>query len=138
MVFMWFVLLALRQRYIDRLQGFWFDAVQIVLLGWSIGFAAWLFVAIRNGLVMDPDMQVLGNGSSRALLRWYVDRTASAMPQALVVSVPVILYRALTLAWSLWLAFALLRWLKWAFAAFTAHGLYRPFEWRPWRWLFRS
>jgi hypothetical protein len=29
------------------------------------------------------------------------------------------------LAWALWLSFALLRWLRWAWSALTVHGLWR-------------
>ena len=71
-------------------------------------------------------------------LRWYVDRSAGAPPEASLLSVPRFVYRMVMLAWSLWLALALIRWLKWGFAAFAAHGFYRPFEWRPWRWWRRS
>jgi hypothetical protein len=31
----------------------------------------------------------------------------------------------LMLAWALWLAFAVLRWLKWGWGCYTTHGLWR-------------
>ena len=37
----------------------------------------------------------------------------------------MLVYRGAMLAWSLWLALALLKWLKWGWTAFTAGGLWR-------------
>jgi len=42
-----------------------------------------------------------------------------------VISVPMLVYRGAMLAWSLWLALALLRWLKWGWGAFASGGLWR-------------
>ena len=42
---------------------------------------------------------------------------------------PLLVYRAAMLAWALWLALALLRWLRWGWGCFTAGG-----GWRPWAW----
>ncbi|MCC6805994.1 MAG: hypothetical protein IT381_01110 [Deltaproteobacteria bacterium] len=137
-VYAWFVLLALRQRYLNVISGFWYDAAQLAFVGLSMAMFAVLFSAIRAGLVVDPDMQVLGNGASSASLRWYIDRSAGVLPKGSLVSVPIFIYRVLMLAWALWLARALIAWLKWGFAAFAAHGFYRPFEWRPWRWWRRA
>jgi hypothetical protein len=47
-----------------------------------------------------------------------------------VISAPILLYRGLMLAWSLWLAYALLKWLGWAWECFSAGGLWRPLRWR--------
>lgn len=137
-VFGWFVLMSVRQRYIHRLTGFWFDAAQLFVVGMTIGMFVALFAAVHAGLVVQPDMQVAGNGANDSLLRWYVDRTTGELPTGGMWSVPLFIYRLLMLAWALWLALALIRWVKWGFAAFIAHGVYRPFEWRPWRWLRRG
>jgi len=40
--------------------------------------------------------------------------------------VPMWIYKVLILAWALWLSFALLRWLPWAWREFVADGLWRP------------
>jgi hypothetical protein len=44
---------------------------------------------------------------------WYVDHTLSELKQGWVLSLPLWLYRAMMLAWSLWFAFAIVRWLRW-------------------------
>jgi hypothetical protein len=43
-----------------------------------------------------------------------------------VVSVPLFCYRLAMLGWALWLAQALLRWLKWGWGCFTEGGIWRP------------
>jgi hypothetical protein len=73
-------------------------------------------------------MQISGNGSSPLLLNWYVDRTDGSLPRPWIVSVPILVYRLAMLAWALWLAAALVRWLRWGWESLNTEGL-----WKPWR-----
>jgi membrane protein YdbS with pleckstrin-like domain len=41
------------------------------------------------------------------------------------VSVPLLVYRLLMLAWALWLAYSLLKWLRWAWECYGDHGYWR-------------
>ncbi len=77
-------------------------------------------------------MQIAGNGSSAQTLRWFHDRVTTELPLAWVVSVPLMAYRLAMLAWALWIAWALLSWLRWGWGAFSAGGLWRA-EARGWR-----
>ncbi|MEW6777398.1 MAG: hypothetical protein AB1405_13970, partial [Bdellovibrionota bacterium] len=52
-------------------------------------------------------------------------RVAGEMPRPWVLSAPILLYRLAMLAWALWLAFALLRWLRWGWDCLTAGGGWR-------------
>jgi hypothetical protein len=54
-----------------------------------------------------------------------VDRTEGLTPESGVLSVSLWFYRAAMLAWALWLSFALLRWLTWAWRAFGQGGMWR-------------
>ena len=47
-------------------------------------------------------------------------------------SLPTTVARFLMLAWALWLAFALLRWLRWGWECYSVGGIWRPvtFTWR--------
>jgi hypothetical protein len=111
-----------------------FAFLQTTLAGLTLAALAALLVTLEQGLTGQPDMQILGNRSSYNLLRWYQDRSAAALPQAWMLSVPLLFYRALMLAWALWLAFALLRWLRWGWQSFSAGEVWKPLEWRwPWR-----
>jgi hypothetical protein len=103
-----------------------FDLVQLLLVVATVAALASLFWSIERGLLGLPEMQVSGNGSSSHDLRWYLDRTGDTLPRPWVVSVPLMVYRLAMLAWSLWLAQALLRWLKWGWGCFTVGGLWRP------------
>jgi hypothetical protein len=67
-------------------------------------------------------MQITGNQSSAVNLNWYQDRSLSTLPIATLISVPLMAYRLLMLAWSLWLAVSLLNWLKWGWGCFSSNG----------------
>ena len=77
-------------------------------------------------------MHVTGNGSTAERLRWFADQTDSSIPEASVWSLPLWTYKALILAWALWLSFALMRWLPWIWECFAGrpggHGLWRKPE----------
>jgi hypothetical protein len=45
-----------------------------------------------------------------------------------VVSVSIWYYKAAMLTWALWLSFALVRWVRWAWAAFSAPELWRRYQ----------
>lgn len=70
-------------------------------------------------------MQIAGNFSYGDTLNWYQDIAAAAYPQGRVVSVPLLVYRLLMLAWALWPAFALLGWLRWGWLCLATGGLWR-------------
>jgi hypothetical protein len=99
-----------------------FNLRQVVVVTWTLAALGILAVAMYEGLLGAPEMQVRGNGSTSSLLVWTSDRVAPALPTAWMASVPILVYRAAMLAWALWAAIALLRWLKWGWSAFTEGG----------------
>ncbi len=68
----------------------------------------------------------MGNGSHAYALRWYQDRVRDLLPQAAVLSVSIWFYKLLMLAWALWLASALLGWVRWGWESYATGGLWRP------------
>ncbi|HEY3517813.1 MAG TPA: hypothetical protein VGL98_12270, partial [Gammaproteobacteria bacterium] len=80
--------------------------------------------AIPVGLLGRPDMQI-ASPVQYGLLAWFADRTTAATPSASAISLSLWFYRAAMLAWALWLSLALLRWLPWAWRAYSAGGLWR-------------
>ncbi len=84
-----------------------------------------LVVAVHQGLLGHPDMQIRGNGSSASSLRWYSDRSEAEPASPWIVSVPLLAYRGTMLAWALWLALSILQWLKWGWGAFSSGGLWK-------------
>lgn len=121
----WLLALGLRGRLPSTHKTDHFNAIQTLLALWTLVALVLLFGAIQQGLLGQPDMQVMGNQSSATVLNWYQDRTDGLYPQAWVLSVPLLVYRIAMLAWALWLAFALLKWLQWGWTNFAKDGLWR-------------
>ncbi|MEP6939218.1 MAG: hypothetical protein ABI846_05595 [Rudaea sp.] len=102
-----------------------FNAMQIGLVVLTALALFALVSAIPQGLLGQPDMHVVGNGSDASALRWFADRSADALPRAGAVSLPLWVYKVLMLAWALWLANALIGWLRDGFAAWTRGGYWK-------------
>ncbi len=129
----WFGALELRRRKGDELEGLTFNAFQVALVVLTVAtFGAFIY-AIQSGLLGHPDMLIAGNKSNSYLLRWYQDRTDGMLPQPLIISVPLMAYRAVMLIWALWLAFSCIRWVKWGWGCFSETKLWSAVELKPLR-----
>jgi hypothetical protein len=115
-------LLAWRgQQEPERMRAWRFDLLQIGIVLITLVALAILVVVVSKGLLGSPKMFILGNGSSQTYLQWYQGRVGADLPDPYIVSISVWFYRLLMLAWALWLAAALLRWLGWGWFQFS-HG----------------
>ncbi len=104
----------------------YFNLLQVIIAMFTVFSLAILVFAVDQGLLGgSPNMQITGNLSSAFDLNWYQDRSASTLPQATVISVPLMAYRLLMLVWSFWLAASLLNWLKWGWNCFSTNGLWQ-------------
>jgi hypothetical protein len=122
----WLLALGLRRDRAEEIRPpFLFDLLQVVLVVWTLVALGILFWSVQAGLLGTPEMQIAGNGSSAGDLHWYADRAGDLLPRAWIVSVPLLLYRLAMLAWALWLALALLRWLRWGWESLNAGGGWR-------------
>lgn len=120
LVVIWLLLLGLRKEKGSEItQIVTFNIIQVLLVLITFAALASLFFAIQQGLLGHPDMQIGGNGSSGYTLRWYQDRNLSILPTAWVITVPLLVYRVSMLLWALWLALALLKWLRWGWDCFS-------------------
>jgi hypothetical protein len=97
----------------------------VFLILMTLSSLAILFIAVEQGLLGSPDMQIVGNQSTAEHLKWYQDRSNALLPTATVVSVPLLSYRIMMLIWSLWLAISLLDWLQWGWQCFSANGVWK-------------
>jgi hypothetical protein len=128
----WFIIMDWRGKMtVSEYTPLRFDSIQLGLVLLTLLMLALLFSTLQEGLLGHPDMHISGNGSSRYQMHWFQDRVAGTLPQAWVISLPMLLYRAAMLAWALWLAFALLRWLRWGWEQFSHHILWRTLPPRP-------
>ncbi len=102
------------------------DLVQLMLVALVFVAMTVLFSAVRQGLLQAPDMRISGNGSHASALHWFQDRTSDELPRPWVISVPILTYRLVMLAWALWLALSVITWSRWAWGCLGVGGLWRP------------
>ena len=121
----WLFALDTRGRLKADLAKWQFNLMQAALVLLTLAALSLLFYAVKQGLLGLPEMQISGNGSSGYVLRWFEDRAGEVPSEAWVLSVPLTVYRLLMLAWALWIAFALIRWLRWSWDAFSSGGYWR-------------
>lgn len=111
---------------VEAMHAIKFNAFQIVLIFLVISSISALIMSIQQGLLGSPGMQISGNGSSAYHLNWFSDRIAEQLPQAALISVPVYIYRLIMLVWSIWLAFAVIKWAQWGWTAFSSQQYWKP------------
>lgn len=121
----WLLALGVRSRYSFPPGWLVYNGVQLLLVAWTFEALSGLYSAVKKGLLGIPVMQIAGNSSTDHVLRWTQDRIGSLLPQPWVLSVPLMAYRLLMLLWALWLAFAVLSWLRWGWQSFSTGGLWR-------------
>ncbi len=97
----------------------------VVLTAASLGI---FIVVVAEGLLGNPEMFIAGNDSTRSVLRWYAARSGEILPMPECFTVSIWWYRLLMLAWALWLAASLLRWLAWGWKQFCAGGCWKRAE----------
>jgi hypothetical protein len=127
----WLLALGWRKESGTQVPGRWFDLLQVGLAAATLVALLALFFSIEKGLLGLPEMQIAGNGSSSQLLRWYQDRIGTELPRPWILTVPLLVYRLAMLAWALWLAGAMVGWLRWGWGCFNQGELWRPLRPRP-------
>ncbi len=121
----WLLALSYRPR-LKAVENRWlFNGVQVLLILLTLIALGSLFLALQQGLLGWPDMQIQGNNSNAWELHWYQDRVLPDLPQPWVLSVPLFVYRILMLLWALWLAFSLINWLRMGWHNYNEGGLWR-------------
>lgn len=117
----WAFAMSWRARHPRPLQGWRFNTLQVALGVLTVVALAVLIGSIPFGLLGEPNMHI-ASPVARGYLDWFIDRTGGAVPEAGVLSLSLWFYKAAMLVWALWLSFALLRWLPWAWRAFVNGG----------------
>lgn len=121
----WLLAMGWRERWQEDIADNDFRLRQAAVGVLSVVALAALVLSIPVGLLGTPDMHIMGNGSFGHQLNWFQDRSDGALPGGAVYSLPLRIYKVAILAWALWLAFALVRWLPWAWRAFSHGGIWR-------------
>ncbi|WP_371373371.1 hypothetical protein [Thalassotalea aquiviva] len=84
-----------------------------------------LLSVIPYSLLSAPNMGVEGNNSYGNYLQWFIDQSSGQLPQVSVVSISTLFYKAIMLAWVIWLSFSMLNWIKWAWKVLGQQGYWR-------------
>lgn len=121
----WLLVLDWRRRRGAVGPAWSFDLLQVFLVWLSVVVLIVLIGTAWSGLLGQPAMRVEGNGSSLRELIWFADHAAGPLPEAGALSVPLWVYKAAILAWSLWLANAVVRWLRLALDALGEGGWWK-------------
>ena len=126
LVVIWLFACGARERAgVERFNDWQFNLAQVVIAATTVLALLAIISALPQGLLGTPDMHVTGHNSHAGQLAWFADRSFSEIPQAAAVTVPIWIYKALILAWALWLSFALVRWLPWVWKCFSNDGFWR-------------
>lgn len=129
LVGLWLILLGVRGKYAARIHSHAaFNMLQLGLGVLSMCALLALIAGVQHGLLGLPEMQIAGSNSSAWNLHWYQDRSTAVIPPVWVLSVPMLVYRVLMLLWALWLAMALLKWLRWGWGCFNTGQIWRPLK----------
>jgi hypothetical protein len=122
----WLLACGARERFgVEKLEWWQFDVVQVAIGGLTVLALLAIVSVLPQGLLGTPDMHVTGYQSHANLLRWFADRSDGVLPQAAAFTVPMWIYKAIILAWALWLSFALVRWMPWVWKCFSRDGYWR-------------
>ncbi len=124
-VALWLLTVGARDKWRSEGPAWRYNLQQATVLALTVVALAGIAYALPTGLLGTPDMHVVGNDSFGNRLSWFADRSESAIPRAQAVSAPIWVYKALILAWALWLALALLKWLPWTWRCFAREGFFR-------------
>lgn len=121
----WLLIMRWREQRTAGSSALAYNALQVGLAILTVfAISVLVFSGIRNGLLSAPDMGVTGPGSGYGSFSWFADQTSGPLEAPSIWSVPMWVYRALFFAWASWMAFALVRWLRWAFNAWKTGGLW--------------
>jgi hypothetical protein len=101
------------------------NLLQIFLMLLTAAALGILVTAVGEGLLGNPEMFISGNGSDRTSLIWYQARSGTVLPRPGCFSISIWWYRFLMLLWALWLALAVIRWLRWGWENFSRGGIFR-------------
>ena len=126
LVAVWLFALRWRSQWQGVSRRWIFNLVQVALVALTAtAVGSLLFSGIEYGFLSSPSMGVVGQGSGGDAFAWFRDQTVSALPNPVVLSVPLWVYKSLIFAWALWIASALVNWLKMAWTAWSSGGFWR-------------
>ncbi|QDP00688.1 hypothetical protein [Thalassotalea sp. PS06] len=83
-----------------------------------------LLAVIPMALLSAPDMGIAGNNSGSYGLNWFADRSDGETSSIWILSLPILVYKAVMLLWVMWLSFTFIGWVKWGWKRLTDDGFW--------------
>src|SRR4029078_7459589 len=93
-VWLWFVLVELRERHAARLDGPVRYKLAQIALGLVTLLVGGVVLLTPKELLTSPASTIVHNWSDGSQLSWYEDRAETSTPEATVITVPTSLWRA--------------------------------------------
>jgi hypothetical protein len=109
----------------EGLRNWQFNLMQVALGLFSLYTLISLVAVIPSGLLGSPDMRIDNGYTGSDMLSWFNDRSDGKLDPPWIFSVSIWWYKVAMLLWALWLAFALTRWVPYAWNALTVGGVWR-------------
>ncbi|MCL2011442.1 MAG: hypothetical protein FWG75_01450 [Cystobacterineae bacterium] len=105
-----------------------FNFLQVGLVLLSFAALVTLISVIPSSLMGTPEMHIVEDRyfSDGTHVHRFADLSSEALPTLKVVSLPLWTYRLAMLCWALWLAVALMGWLRQGFSAWASGGWWQP------------
>lgn len=125
MIVVWFGAITASQYRSKSLSVSQYNATQAGLYVWTTITILSLIAIVPLSLLSSPNMGITGNYSSDFRLKWFADQSQGWLPDIMVISVPVWIYKALMLVWVIWLSFALINWIKWSWNKLGTQGYWK-------------
>jgi hypothetical protein len=123
LVGLWIFALSARERLPGPGPAWEFNLVQAGLGLLTLLTLLTVAQAVPQALLGSPRMHIAGAGGDG--LVWFLDLNDGELPVATAWTLPLWAWQAAMLAWALWLVFALVRWLRWAWRVWTREGIVR-------------
>ncbi|MBN2529613.1 MAG: hypothetical protein JXR76_24705 [Deltaproteobacteria bacterium] len=78
--------------------------------------------SVTQALLYPPDMFMHNRPIDSTTLNWYQDIIQNKTPAVTIINTPLAVWKTVMLLWTLWLAYNLIPWSKWAFRAMGQGG----------------
>jgi hypothetical protein len=125
LVALWFASITASSYRTKEMSRLSYNTSQFLLYALSIVAIISLISVVPTSLLSSPSMGVEGNYSYGNHLQWFSDKTNGLLPKVSVLSISTIFYKGMMLVWVIWLSFAFLSWIKWAWKALGKQGYWR-------------
>ncbi|WDE10617.1 hypothetical protein [Thalassomonas haliotis] len=121
----WFASLTASTYRPETMRRLFFNLSQLGLYGLSVVVLLSLVAVVPMSLLGTPDMGISGNYSYGNHLSWFADKSDGLLPEVSVVTISTLFYKGIMLGWVIWLSFAIVGWVKWAWQMLGSQGYWR-------------